>query len=130
MTNSGEIINLIIRDESIHGVYVGLLAQSIYQSFSTEKQSEMFAWTQDFLDALMKNEKKYTKQLYDAIGLTDEVNAFAAGCASTSGNSERNPVDSSEAARARVPSALSRSICRGLHICRKTRNNSIKSLTG
>ena len=76
MTNSGEIINLIIRDESIHGVYVGLLAQSIYQSFSTEKQSEMFAWTQNFLDALMKNEKKYTKQLYDAIGLTDEVNAF------------------------------------------------------
>ena len=30
MMQSGEIINLIIRDESIHGVYIGLLAQEIF----------------------------------------------------------------------------------------------------
>jgi ribonucleoside-diphosphate reductase beta chain len=30
LTASGEIINLIIRDESIHGVYVGLIAQELY----------------------------------------------------------------------------------------------------
>lgn len=29
MTSSGEIINLILRDESIHGLYVGMLAQEL-----------------------------------------------------------------------------------------------------
>lgn len=31
MTCSGEIIDLILRDESIHGVYVGVLAQEIFE---------------------------------------------------------------------------------------------------
>ena len=30
MTSSGEIIDLILRDESIHGLYVGVLAQEVY----------------------------------------------------------------------------------------------------
>lgn len=76
MTNSGEIINLIIRDESIHGVYVGLLAQKIYQAFPQEKQDELKEWIRNLLTQLMENEKQYTKQLYDVIGLTDEVNDF------------------------------------------------------
>ena len=33
LTASGEIINLIIRDESIHGVFVGILAQQIFANF-------------------------------------------------------------------------------------------------
>lgn len=76
MTNSGEIINLIIRDESIHGVYVGLLAQKIFQSFSKDTQAELDAWTQNLLTKLMENEKGYTKELYDGIGLTEDVNDF------------------------------------------------------
>lgn len=35
---SGEIINLILRDEAIHGVYVGLLAQEIYNKQTEEKK--------------------------------------------------------------------------------------------
>lgn len=76
MTNSGEIINLIIRDESIHGVYVGLLAQKIYQDFPEEKQTKLDIWIRNLLNELMENEKQYTKQLYDAIGLTKDVNDF------------------------------------------------------
>ncbi|MCQ0955080.1 ribonucleotide-diphosphate reductase subunit beta, partial [Bacillus cereus] len=34
LTASGEIINLIIRDESIHGVFVGILAQQIFAELS------------------------------------------------------------------------------------------------
>lgn len=33
MVASGEIISLILRDESLHGKYIGLLAQEIYDSF-------------------------------------------------------------------------------------------------
>ena len=31
MTSSGEIIDLILRDESIHGLYIGVLAQEVYR---------------------------------------------------------------------------------------------------
>ena len=33
MVASGEIISLILRDESLHGKYIGLLAQELYQKF-------------------------------------------------------------------------------------------------
>ena len=42
LMQSGEIINLILRDEAIHGVYVGLLAQEIYNK-QTEAKKRNFA---------------------------------------------------------------------------------------
>lgn len=38
MTSSGEIIDLIVRDESIHGLYVGVLAQEVYQRLTVNEQ--------------------------------------------------------------------------------------------
>ena len=76
MVNSGEIINLIIRDESIHGVYVGLLAQKIFKSLSIKEQQEVHQETNDLLIFLYNNELKYTKFLYDEINLTESVNRF------------------------------------------------------
>ena len=76
MVNSGEIINLIIRDESIHGVYVGLLAQKIFKSLSIKEQQEVHQETHDLLIFLYNNELKYTKFLYDEINLTESVNRF------------------------------------------------------
>lgn len=76
MTNSGEIINLIIRDESIHGVFVGLMAQDLYKEFPKEKQEELLIWAKDFMQDLMNNEQKYTKLIYDPLNLTEEVNSF------------------------------------------------------
>ena len=40
LTASGEIINLIIRDESIHGVFVGILTK-IFAELSAEEQQEV-----------------------------------------------------------------------------------------
>ena len=37
MMASGEIISLILRDESLHGKYIGLLAQEIFKDFSKEE---------------------------------------------------------------------------------------------
>jgi ribonucleoside-diphosphate reductase beta chain len=76
MTASGEIINLIIRDESIHGVFVGLLAQELYAKLSEDEQQEVKAEILQLLIDLYENERAYTEEIYTPIGLVDEVNKF------------------------------------------------------
>lgn len=76
MTNSGEIIELIIRDESIHGVYTGLLAQEIYNEQSEEIKKELKDFTVNLMLKLYDNEIEYSAELYDQIGLTHEVKKF------------------------------------------------------
>ncbi len=76
LTASGEIINLIVRDESVHGVYVGLLAQEIFDTFSKEEQEEIHEEVFSLFHLLHENEIEYTKEVYAEIGLVDEVLAF------------------------------------------------------
>ncbi|MGQ7104437.1 class 1b ribonucleoside-diphosphate reductase subunit beta [Bacillus cereus group sp. Bce041] len=76
LTASGEIINLIIRDESIHGVFVGILAQQIFAELSAEEQQEVQKETQDLLMELYKIEMAYTEEIYTSIGLVEDVNRF------------------------------------------------------
>ncbi len=76
MVASGEIIKLIIRDESVHGVFVGLLAQEVFQELSAVEQGAALSFVQELLDELYKNELAYTEKLYDAIGLTHEVKKY------------------------------------------------------
>ena len=76
LTASGEIINLIIRDESIHGVFVGILAQQIFAELSAEDQQEVQKETQELLMELYEIEMAYTKEIYTSIGLVEDVNRF------------------------------------------------------
>ncbi|MEH7400866.1 MULTISPECIES: class 1b ribonucleoside-diphosphate reductase subunit beta [Bacillaceae] len=76
MTASGEIINLILRDESIHGVFVGLLAQQIYDQFADEQKTRLYNETMSLLVQLYEIELQYTEEIYSSIGLVDEVNKF------------------------------------------------------
>lgn len=76
MTASGEIINLILRDESIHGVFVGILAQQIYDECSDEQKTRLYKETMSLLVQLYDIELQYTSEIYEAIGLVDEVNKF------------------------------------------------------
>ncbi|MFD2704666.1 class 1b ribonucleoside-diphosphate reductase subunit beta [Salibacterium lacus] len=76
LMQAGEIINLIIRDEAIHGVYIGLLAQEIYNRQSPEQQAELKTFVSDLLYELYENELEYTEELYDAVGLADDVKKF------------------------------------------------------
>lgn len=76
LMQSGEIINLIIRDESIHGVYIGLLAQEIFNKQNAETQSNLRNWTYSVLESLYKNEALYTAEIYDPLGLTQDVLNF------------------------------------------------------
>ncbi|PIE95710.1 class 1b ribonucleoside-diphosphate reductase subunit beta [Bacillus fungorum] len=76
LTASGEIINLIIRDESIHGVFVGILAQQIFSELSAEDQQEVQKETQELLMELYEIEMAYTEEIYTSIGLVEDVNRF------------------------------------------------------
>ncbi|MGG0186335.1 class 1b ribonucleoside-diphosphate reductase subunit beta [Bacillus rhizoplanae] len=76
LTASGEIINLIIRDESIHGVFVGILAQQVFAELSVEEQQEVQKETMDLLVELYEIETAYTEVIYTSIGLVEDVNRF------------------------------------------------------
>lgn len=76
MVASGEIIKLIIRDESVHGVFVGLLAQEVFQQLDELEQATATEFVYDLLGDLYENELEYTEKLYDAIGLTHEVKKY------------------------------------------------------
>lgn len=77
LVNSGEIISLIIRDESIHGVYVGLLAQEVYASLSERAQKKAEREVYEMLEQLEALERRYTQTLYAPLGLEEAVLTFA-----------------------------------------------------
>ena len=69
MTTSGEII----LDESIHGVFTGLDAQSLRNELSENEKQKADKEMYKLLEELYKNEVSYTHMLYDDIGLTEDV---------------------------------------------------------
>lgn len=76
MVASGEIISLILRDESLHGKYIGLLAQEIYNEFNEAEKEELKNRMYTIFNNLMKNEIEYTKLIYKDTNLEDEVITF------------------------------------------------------
>ena len=76
LRNSAEVISLILRDESIHGVAVGFFAQNIFKTFSKEKQDELKVWGYELLLDLYQNEMKYTDDVYAETGLSPEVKKY------------------------------------------------------
>ncbi|MBN2979943.1 MULTISPECIES: class 1b ribonucleoside-diphosphate reductase subunit beta [Cohnella] len=76
MTSCGEIIDLILRDESIHGLYVGVLAQEVYAKLDEDEQQAAYETLIGLFKFLHQNEEAYTDELYAQIGLQEEVKAF------------------------------------------------------
>lgn len=76
LRNSAEVISLILRDESIHGVAVGFFAQNIFKDFSIEKQEELKVWGYELLLDLYQNEVSYTEDVYEGTGLAEDVKTY------------------------------------------------------
>lgn len=76
LINSGEIINLIIRDESVHGVYVGLLAQDVFNRLTDKQQVMAQKEVINILEQLYAIEQKYTVEIYGQLGLVEQVQQF------------------------------------------------------
>ena len=76
LTNTADLIRLIIRDEAVHGYYIGYKYQRALAEASQERRDELKDYTFDLLTELYDNEESYTEDLYDPLGLTEDVKAF------------------------------------------------------
>ena len=76
LTNTADLIRLIIRDEAIHGYYIGYKFQQTFNQESKARQDELRGYAYDLLLELYENKIKYTADLYDDIGLTADVKKF------------------------------------------------------
>lgn len=76
LTNTADLIRLIIRDEAVHGYYIGYKFQIGFNKLPQSKQNEMKDFTYTLLMELYDIETKYTEQLYDGVNLSEEVKVF------------------------------------------------------
>jgi len=76
LNNVAEIIKLILRDESVHGTYIGYKFQLEFNTLDSAAQDELKMWLYEFVMDLYSNEEQYTKHLYDEIGWTASVLTF------------------------------------------------------
>lgn len=76
LTNTADLIRLIIRDEAVHGYYIGYKFQKAYEQESPERQQELKDYTFSLMYELYDNEIQYTQDLYDPVGLTEDVKKF------------------------------------------------------
>lgn len=76
LANVAEIIKLILRDESVHGTYIGYKFQLGFNELSETEQEEFKGWMYELLYDLYENEEKYTHLLYDQVGWVDDVLTF------------------------------------------------------
>lgn len=76
LTNTADMIRLIIRDEAVHGYYIGYKFQRGLERLSEEGRQEIKDFAFDLLLELYDNEAKYTEALYDGVGLTEDVKKF------------------------------------------------------
>ena len=78
ITNSGDIISLILRDEAVHSYYIGYKYQLLQREagLSTQDKADLEAEVYELVDDLMENEYIYTAALYDPLGLTGDVKKY------------------------------------------------------
>jgi len=76
LTNTADLIRLIIRDEAVHGYYIGYKFQKGLEKETQERRDELKDYTYSLLFELYDNEAEYTQDLYDEVGLTEDVKKF------------------------------------------------------
>lgn len=76
LTNTADLIRLIIRDEAVHGYYIGYKFQKGLETVDQAKRDDLKDYTFSLLYELYDNEVQYTQDLYDGVGLTEDVKKF------------------------------------------------------
>ncbi|MCO5113825.1 MAG: class 1b ribonucleoside-diphosphate reductase subunit beta [Bdellovibrionaceae bacterium] len=76
LTNTADLIRLIIRDEAVHGYYIGYKFQKAYEKLPEAQQKELKDYAFSLLFDLYENESRYTEDLYDPVGWTEDVKKF------------------------------------------------------
>jgi ribonucleoside-diphosphate reductase beta chain len=70
------LIRLIIRDEAVHGYYIGYKFQRAFEKLSEAEQQELKDFAYSLMFELYEIEILYTQSLYDQLGLTEDVKHF------------------------------------------------------
>jgi ribonucleoside-diphosphate reductase beta chain len=76
LTNTADLIRLIIRDEAVHGYYIGYKYQKALENVDAGRREELQQFAIDLLLALYENEVVYTEALYGEVGWAEEVKTF------------------------------------------------------
>lgn len=76
LTNTADLIRLIIRDEAVHGTYIAYKYQQAVQKLPKTEQAEYEQFTFEFLQDLYDLECQYTAHIYDELGMTEDVKTF------------------------------------------------------
>ncbi|KJY69436.1 ribonucleotide-diphosphate reductase subunit beta [Vibrio coralliilyticus] len=76
LTNTADLIRLIIRDEAIHGYYIGYKFQQAFNELNTQEQARVKDEAFSLMFSLYEIESQYTESLYDGVGLTEDVKHF------------------------------------------------------
>ena len=75
ITNAADIIRLIIRDEAIHGYYIGFKYQQALKNDRQRHASNQGEIVNLLMD-LYNNESHFTETVYDQLGWAEDVKAF------------------------------------------------------
>ncbi|NOI80850.1 class 1b ribonucleoside-diphosphate reductase subunit beta [Vibrio tubiashii] len=76
LTNTADLIRLIIRDEAIHGYYIGYKFQLAFNELAEQEQAKVKDEAYSLMFSLYEIESQYTESLYDQVGLTEDVKHF------------------------------------------------------
>ena len=76
LTNTADLIRLIIRDEAVHGYYIGYKFQRALERETEARRAELKDFAFSLMFELYDIEQRYTAELYYGIGLTEDVKAF------------------------------------------------------
>ena len=76
LTNTAALIRLIIRDEAVHGYYIAYKFQKALALESEARQRQIKEQAFDLIQDLYDNEIRYTEELYDDVGWSEDVKKF------------------------------------------------------
>jgi ribonucleoside-diphosphate reductase beta chain len=76
LTNTADLIRLIIRDEAVHGYYIGYKCRHALEHLDAAARADHRAYTYELLRTLYDNEVCYAHDLYDQLGWTPDVLAY------------------------------------------------------
>lgn len=76
LTNTADLIRLIIRDEAVHGYYIGYKYQRGLELLDEGEREGLKDFAFALLFDLYEIETRYTESLYDPLGLSEDVKHF------------------------------------------------------
>ncbi|APT92637.1 ribonucleotide-diphosphate reductase subunit beta [Corynebacterium phocae] len=76
LTNTADMIRLILRDKAVHGYYSGYKYQRGLDHATPERRKEMEEFTFELTQDLYDLELEYSGELYEPLGLMEDVAVF------------------------------------------------------